>query len=213
MLRGIWLWPEKVFSPQFQSSFLEISMLIRKVNIWITTCRGQQQWSESFECASSFRFSFFISDFFFQQRENHIRPQTNSADTEVFNKDRAAVETSVCCVYFSILYQEAIWPVDWTQGKVIGWCEKNGGLAGSLSLEKGQRLQPFDNTCQGLAHTPCILWMGESAASSLQSALICTFGKQLNDQMLGLMKTTFHSFCPLIRFIFFWSSCSVSTRL
>lgn len=30
-------------------------------------------------------------------------------------------------VYPSVLYQTAIWPVDWTQGRVIGQCEKNGG--------------------------------------------------------------------------------------
>lgn len=37
-------------------------------------------------------------------------------------------------VYPLVLYQTAIWPVDWTQGRVIGWCEKNGGKAGSVSL-------------------------------------------------------------------------------
>lgn len=33
-------------------------------------------------------------------------------------------------VYPSVLYQTAIWPVDWTQGHLIGWCEKNGGRLG-----------------------------------------------------------------------------------
>lgn len=91
-------------------------------------------------------------------------------------------------VYPSVLYQTAIWPVDWTQGHVIGWCEKNGGRWVSVFGERSGVTGLWQHMTRPGSHTPCILWIRRSAASSQQSALICPLRKELNEQMLDLMQ-------------------------
>lgn len=57
-------------------------------------------------------------------------------------------------VYPSVLYQTAIWPADWTQGYVIGWCEKNGGWLGQCLWGKVRGYGPLTTHVKAwLTHT------------------------------------------------------------
>lgn len=46
-------------------------------------------------------------------------------------------------VYPLVFYQTAIWPVRWTQGRLIGWCEKNGGRLGQCLRGKVRGYGPL----------------------------------------------------------------------
>lgn len=71
--------------------------------------------------------------------------------------EKGAAESNVCClptVYPSVLYQTAIWPMDWTQGHVIGWCEKNGGRLGQCLWGKVRGYGPLTTHVKAwLTHT------------------------------------------------------------
>lgn len=98
-----------------------------------------------FKKHSKFKFPIFCQC----ESKNHVRSWVNSIVTHkivMFYWNQGVFESNVCylsTVYPSILYQTAIWPVDWTQGHVIGWCEKNGGRQGQCLWGKVRGYGPL----------------------------------------------------------------------
>lgn len=178
--------------------------------------QGSAQWSKSseFKIQVSINFTFIVQCVYFY---NNLGSQTNSGKMVMFNWKSSCIWNQcllpVHCISLCPLSDSHL--ASGLNTRTCDWMVwKEWGKAGSVSLGKGQGLRPFDNTCQGLAHTPCIFWMRESAASSLQSALICTLGKGLNDQMLDLMQNRHNgslvSFPPLIWLQLLRSGCRLS---
>lgn len=142
---------------QVQSSFLNMFMLIRKVNIYT---QGLTQWKKQFEldlvsmeltlcwkCVSNISI---------------IKSTVSIAKMAMFHWNQAAVEIllSAHCISLRPLSDSHL--PSGLETRAHDWMVwKEWGKARSVSLGKGQGLRPFDNTCQGLAHThtPCIFWM------------------------------------------------------
>lgn len=135
-------------------------MLIRKVNIWIITCKIQHNGITHLNWSFLFYKNLQKKKLVMSQQNNHPGSELRITKwLDVLLESSCSWEFVICPLHIPPSLSDSHL-ASGLDTRARDWMvRKEWGKAGSVSLGKGQGLRPFENTCQGLAHTLCIFWM------------------------------------------------------